>query len=248
MIKRKRKEWMLYAVLVGICGCIIVLFACMMPKYPTYKKTQLSEVSTSNESDAPTFEGDDVPFVVIDPGHGGYDEGSRSESGIIEKDIDLEISLKVKERLEKEGVKVLMTRSDDTVSWPSNNAKDLQARLDIASEAQADLMVSLHCNISNEDPENVRGSEVYANSKQKESTALAQSIVNVLDTLDDELPSRGVKLGSLHLLTYNTIPTVVVEMGFLSNENDVRYLTTDITQDKMCDGIVKGIIDYLKKN
>lgn len=244
----------LYSVILGMCVILAVLCSFMMPKLPTYTTseaplTQVTQNNDDNENNhTPTFAGNNVPYVVIDPGHGGYDEGGRSsDDRIVENEYDLMISNKIKTLLEKEGVKVLLTRTSDEVAWPSDNIKDLQARLDIATNAGADMMVSIHCNSSEEDPLNVSGSEVYANSKQQGSMSLAQSIVDSLNGLEPELPSRGVKQGALHLLTFNTIPTVIVEMGFLSNPDDVNYLVNEDTQNQLCEKIAEGIINELKK-
>lgn len=240
---KNKQNIKLYSVILGMCVILIALCAFMMPKFPTYTQ---SEASTTN--DHPTFTGDDVPYVVIDPGHGGYDIGGQSSDGrIVENEYDLIVSNKIKTLLEKEGVKVLLTRTSDEVTWPSENIKDLQARLDIATESGAELMVSVHCNSSEEDPLNVSGSEVYANSKQANSVSLAESIVASLDALEPGLPSCGVKQGALHLLTFNTIPTVIVEMGFLSNPDDVNYLYNEDTQNQLCEKIAEGIINELKK-
>lgn len=240
---KNKQNIKLYSVILGLSVILIAICAFMMPKFPTYTQ---SEMGTT--TDNPTFTGDDVPYVVIDPGHGGYDIGGQSSDGrIVENEYDLIVSNKIKTLLEKEGVKVLLTRTSDEVTWPSDNIKDLQARLDIATESGAELMVSIHCNSSEEDPLNVSGSEVYANSKQNGSVSLAESIVASLDALEPELPSRGVKQGALHLLTFNTIPTVIVEMGFLSNPDDVNYLYNEDTQNQLCEKIAEGIINELKK-
>lgn len=239
-MKKRTKQNLVICAMIGILSiCILILFSFMMPPLPQPVVSPISEEETTNES----VEQDKKGLVVIDPGHGGYDDGAMSESGVLEKDLTLTISLKVKALLEQQGVEVILTRENDDVTWSDNNVKDLQARLDIATNAQADLMVSLHCNLSDEDPENVSGSEVYANSKQKESTELAQSITDELSKLS--LRSRGIKTGRLHLLTYNTLPTVIVEMGFLSNPKDVEFLTNESSQNLLCEKIAAGILHQL---
>ena len=95
---------------------------------------------------------------MIDPGHGGIDSGSENE-GILEKDINLEISLKLKQALLDKGYRVLMTRSDDT-------ALELRERSDFANEAEADLFISLHQNCYSQDT-SVSGIEVYYNDDKQ---------------------------------------------------------------------------------
>lgn len=247
---KKYKNIKLYSVILGLAAILLVLCSFAMPDFPTYTLEKMADDKNdkTEENHVPVFSGENVPYVVIDPGHGGYDEGGSSSDGrIVENEFDLMVSNKIKVLLEKEGIKVLMTRTSDDVSWPSNNIEDLQARLDIATNAGADLMVSIHCNSSDVDPLDVSGSEVYANSKQANSVSLAESIVASLDELEPKLPSRGVKQGALHLLTFNTIPTVIVEMGFLSNPDDVNYLLNEETQNQLCKKIAEGIIKELKK-
>lgn len=245
-----KKNIKLYSVILGMCVILIALCSFMMPKKPTYSTSEASLASEDQieTNDDTTDTVQNIGFVVIDPGHGGYDVGSSSsDSRIVENTFDLMIATKVKDLLEEQGVKVLMTRTSDEVSWPSDNVQDLQARVDIASNSGADLMVSIHCNSSDEDPLNVSGSEVYANSKQEDSVSLAESIVEALDALEPGLKSRGVKHGAFHITTYNTIPTVIVEMGFLSNPDDVDYLLNEDTQNLLCEKIAEGIINELKK-
>lgn len=241
---RKKQDLIIYGILAGICFLTLILFAILLPDVPTYRLTeQPVEVKEENKV---LFE-DENPIVVIDPGHGGYDNGSSSADGsVVEKELVLEMSKRIQTLLEEKGVKVVMTRSSDEVSWPDSNVKDLQARLDIATNAGADMMVSIHCNISDEDIYNVSGSEVYASSKQPNSMALAENIVKALDELDDELPSRGIRQGVLHLLTYNTVPTVIVEMAFLSNPDDVAFIKNEEKQEVMCQAIVEGIVNNLQ--
>ncbi len=239
----KKQDFKLYGLILGLCTILLLVCALMMPEIPS---PTMTNSSVNNDLSAPKSESGYV--VVLDPGHGGYDIGGKSDDGsIVENEYDLKIALKVKTILENEGIRVVMTRTSDEVSWPSNNAKDLQARLDIATNANADLMVSIHCNASDDDNMDIRGSEVYVNTQQKGSVALANAIVNRLDELAPRHPSRGVKVGALHLLTFNTVPTVIVEMGFLSNPDDVEYLSNAQNQDFLAEKIAYGIIDALKK-
>ena len=85
---------------------------------------------------------------MIDAGHGGYDVGAESFYGDYEKDINLDIALLVGKQLKSYGYKAVYTRTSDSVSWPNNNKKDLQARCDLAMKKNADLFVSIHVNAS----------------------------------------------------------------------------------------------------
>ena len=244
----KKQNYSIFG-LIGVI-CALVLFTCsfLMPPKPTYEVANLDQIEVNNNdtnenNHQQTYSG----VVVLDPGHGGYDEGASSaDRRIVEKEFDLKVALRVKDVLESKGVKVIMTRINDDITWPNDNGKDLQARLDIATNENADLMVSIHCNVSDEDIYNVSGSEVYANEDQVNSTLLAKSIVSELDRLKPELPSRGIKTAKLHLTLFNRVPTVIVEMGFVSNPKDVEYLVNNDTQTKMVEAIANGILNYLK--
>ena len=249
----KKQNYSIFGLIAVICALVLLTCSFLMPPKPTYEVVNIDEtqvnqndtnVNTSNENNnQQTYTG----VVVLDPGHGGYDNGASSADGrIVEKEFDLKIAMRVKTILESKGIKVILTRTNDNVSWPSDNGKDLQARLDIATNANANLMVSIHCNVSDEDIYNVSGSEVYANADQANSTSLAKSIVSELNNLKPEMPSRGVKTAKLHLTLFNKVPTVIVEMGFISNPKDVEYLMNDVTQTKMVDAIANGILNYLK--
>lgn len=219
-------------VLIGICSF-------MMPDVPQYtikKEDPTAETSKNSQK-----------VVMIDPGHGGYDDGSLAVDGSLEKNINLEISLKIQQLLEEENIQVLLTRVDDKVSWPNDNVADLDARLNMAKDANAVALVSIHCNFSEEDPEHVRGSEIYVNSEQEDSVILATAIHDQLETLKKKLPSRQLRYDPLHLTVHNQIPTVIVEMGFISNKTDTAFLTNEKTQDEISQAIAKGIIYYINE-
>lgn len=248
-MKKKKQDLFLLTMIFGVSALILLTLSFIMPSSPTYKVVSANGISEQKDDldglNVDNIRPSYIGIVVIDPGHGGYDCGALSSDGkIYEKNIDLEIALIIKTILENNNVKVIMTRDSDEVSWPSDNAKDLQARLNIAENNDADMLISIHCNFSDEDIENVSGSEVYVNMAQPKSVSLADSINSQLKTL--ELPNRGLKTASLHLTTYNKVPTVLVEMGFISNSYDVNYLTDSTTQSQMALAIANGILDELK--
>lgn len=245
-MSKRNKQYLTLLGLIGVTSALILLvFSMMMPQEP--QPVFLDQNENHNAVD-PLLDPRKNVTIVLDPGHGGYDEGSQSAQQIKEKDINLEISLLVKDILEENNFQIVMTRDSDTVSWPSDNVKDLQTRLDIAEKANALALVSIHCNFSEEDGENISGSEVYVNKTQSDSVNLANAINAQLAKLAPDMPNREIKTGVLHLLTYNKVPSVIVEMGFLSNSKDTRYLSEKNTQDLMASAIAKGIMDYYELN
>ena len=179
------------------------------------------------------------PLIVIDPGHGGIDSGSENE-GILEKDINLEISLKLKQALLDKGYRVLMTRSDDT-------ALELRERSDFANEAEADLFISLHQNCYSQDT-SVSGIEVYYNydkttNDERFSQLIQQALVDSTGARD-----RGIReQDSLVVTRETTMPAVLVETAFISNPQELSLITSSSYQNEVIDGIISGIEQFLNQ-
>lgn len=191
---------------------------------------------------------EDRPIVVLDAGHGGYDDGSVSDSKVKEKNITLAITLKLGEILEENNIEVVYTRTSDDVSWPSDNVADLLARSEIANEAEADYFVSIHLNYSEVSQNEVQGSEIWVRRSDSESEKLAVNVNKQLEALDG-IVSRGLKdeaESPLSVIEYNNMPSILIETGFLSNENDTKYLTNDKNQSEMANAIAQGILETLK--
>lgn len=191
---------------------------------------------------------EDRPIVVLDAGHGGYDDGSVSDSKDKEKNITLAITLKLGKILEENNIEVVYTRTSDDVSWPSDNVADLLARSEIANEAEADYFVSIHLNYSEVSQNEVQGSEIWVRRSDSESEKLAVNVNKQLEALDG-IVSRGLKdeaESPLSVIEYNNMPSILIETGFLSNENDTKYLTNDKNQSEMANAIAQGILETLK--
>ncbi|MCR8743697.1 N-acetylmuramoyl-L-alanine amidase [Romboutsia lituseburensis] len=173
--------------------------------------------------------------VIVDPGHGGKDNGS-AYSGHIEDSINLQIANKVSNKLRAEGIAVEMTRDDDTYVSLLNRAIK-------SNNSDADLFISIHQNAS--ENSNANGVETYymGNSNKK----LAKSIhKNVL--ANTEAKDRYVRKGNLQVLRDNQKPSILLECGFISNNNEGYNLSTKAYQEKVADGVVEGIKDYLYSN
>lgn len=237
IIRRKLRKDRLFLLVLGICCFIGGIYFFFQQLKPT--PTPSTVIYEHKNEPQP-------PLVVIDPGHGGYDGGTLSlDESIAEKDITMEISTKLKNILNYYGVEVVLTRESDDVSWSNDNEEDLFARLDIAKQNEAKLLVSIHCNAAEFDFEEISGIEVYANPEQSESMKLAQDIQNHLS--DTELNVREMKDGSVyHLMIFNEdLPVALVETGFLTNSYDLAHLTSDYGQSDVALEIAYGILDYL---
>ncbi|WP_299217779.1 N-acetylmuramoyl-L-alanine amidase [uncultured Aquimarina sp.] len=160
--------------------------------------------------------------IVIDVGHGGKDAGAIGVNGIQEKDVVLNIAntiLKLNDKLDKP-LDIYLTRYSDTLISLSDRTK-------LAKALKADLFVSLHCNHS--DNANARGIEVYASRKQtnylKESIYIGYQIEKMLCRIIG-YESRGVKFANFQVLweTINYCPSILLELGFLSNRDEAKYI------------------------
>lgn len=186
----------------------------------------------------------DAFVIVVDPGHGGYDPGKVSESGIKEKDINLSIALKLKKRLSDMGYSVFLTRDEDmSLADPGNKNKkqsDLNARISMAKERDAQLYISIHQNSYSSQP--VKGAQVFYYETSKEGMLLAQSIQKHLISEADPSNTRSPK-GSTSYMILEKCPctAVIVECGFLSNYEECALLCSDDYQEKICGAIAAAI-------
>lgn len=193
-----------------------------------------------------------APDIIIDAGHGGIDGGAVGVSGVIEKDLNLEISQKLCQALQQRGFSVLMIRisdislhnpQDDTVRKMKTG--DLKNRLAIADKYPESVFVSIH---QNSFPSNhsVRGATVYSGLLNPNSDELAKSVFSALKQLQPD-NHRVIKTADskLYLLSNAKNPAVLVECGFLTNQAEEQQLCDAEYQSKIAAAIADGICDYL---
>lgn len=177
-----------------------------------------------------------VPLIVVDPGHGGIDEGC-SWNGVPEKDINLQIALELQKKLEELGYQVLMTRSDDTYI-----AKEERAQL--ANLSRADAYISIHQNLYED--VTVNGVETWYDGTDvaRDSKRLAQLVhkytVRRTNALERELKGDA----QFAVTTQTQMPACLIETGFLSNEEERSLLLTQEYQEELAAGIAEGIELY----
>lgn len=177
---------------------------------------------------------DGKPLVVIDAGHGGTQPGAISLTKKPEKDFTLAVALKVEALLQQESdIEFVLTRDTDVTM-------SLQDRVKIANELGADIFVSIHGN-SIDPPSNPSGSETYYT--RKESIPLADIMHRHLVDATG-LADRKVRYSSLHVTRETLMPAVLLEAGYLSNQNDEALMYTEAFQQRIAEGIVAGIKEY----
>lgn len=171
--------------------------------------------------------------VAIDAGHGGHDGGACA-NGVREEDINLAIALKVNKKLKAYGFKTVLTRSKDTFISPKN-------RYLIANKNKANLFVSVHSNSASN--KSAYGIETL----YRQSKTFAQYLQNnIIGTT--KAKNRGLKKRTdLAVINGSKMPTALVEVGFVSNAKEAKNLKSNAYQEKLANGIVKGIIQYADK-
>lgn len=190
------------------------------------------------------------PTIVIDPGHGGFDPGKVGiEETILEKDINLSISLLLRDKLKKSGYDVIMTREEDKglyeESDTSKKIADMRNRVETINASKAILAVSIHQNSFTETSS--KGAQVFYHSQSDDGKQLAETIQEQIKEVIQDDNHRAAKSNeSYYMLKKTTCPIVIVECGFLSNPEEAQLLTTEKYQKKMVHGIYKGIETFVR--
>ncbi|PBB06445.1 N-acetylmuramoyl-L-alanine amidase [Salimicrobium humidisoli] len=176
--------------------------------------------------------------VAIDAGHGGWDPGA-SGHGVVEKEVNLKVSKLVRDKLAASGVKVVMPRRNDTYI-------SLSGRVDYAQRNNADTFVSIHSNSFSS--ENASGVETYysaaalgprAYKSYKLSHFIQKRLVKAMDASD-----RGVKEAGFHVIKRTTLPSALVELGFVTNREEAQKLGSSYWRNRAANAVSRGIIDY----
>ncbi len=188
--------------------------------------------------------------VIIDAGHGGEDPGATGVTGVLEKDLNMQIAAKLAKCLKESGYTVILTRNEDKLLYTeAENIKglrkiyDLKNRCNIANEYPEALFISIHMNSYSESK--YKGLQVYYTEKDNESASLANKIQSSVRADLQKENKRVTKSGKGIYVLENTEPvSVLIECGFLTNEEDCKNLSDDAYQKNLSLAIAKGIIEY----
>lgn len=173
--------------------------------------------------------------VVIDAGHGGSDYGA-IRNGINEKDITLDVAKRVEALLKKEGYAVKMTRTSDVYV-------SLQGRCDISNAYDPDIFVSIHVN-SSVRPE-ITGIETHY--YHQESMSLAQTLHSSLAS-NINSKNRGLFKSKFYVINHTTAPSILMEIGFISNDGERAQLVSEKRKQDTAKAIAEGVKNYFKQN
>ncbi|MGG3571044.1 N-acetylmuramoyl-L-alanine amidase CwlD [Bacillus gobiensis] len=188
-------------------------------------------------------------IIYLDPGHGGPDGGA-SGSDLQEKDIALNVSLKIKDYLQEQGALVLMTREDDRDLAPAEmkgyskrKAEDLRSRVKMINESEADMYLSIHLNAI--PSAKWSGAQSFYYGKYEENEKLAKFVQDELRRNLENTDRKAKRIHGIYLMQNVTKPGSLVEIGFLSNPGEAKQLSQPNYQDQIAASIYEGILRYL---
>ncbi|MBP2654898.1 MAG: cell wall hydrolase/autolysin [Firmicutes bacterium] len=180
--------------------------------------------------------------VVVDPGHGGSNPGAIANNNR-EADNNLAVGLKLRDKLLQAGAKVIMTRDSDRTVAPEGSSltEELKARVNIAEANNADIFVSVHSN-SNPNTAVAGAMTFYAQSAAPQLAEKVQSsLIN-----ETQAVNKGISTANFYVLRNSQMPSILVEMGFVSNADEATRLGSDVYRDKIAQGIFNGISSYFQ--
>ena len=214
----------------------VLLILVVMFSFATIVKTKSKTVAQVSDK-----------TVVIDAGHGGADGGCVGVDGVLEKDINLSLSKKVKSVFEENGYKVIMTRETDTdlsdkdkKTIKSQKNSDLKNRAKLVNNSNCSLFISIHMN-QYTSPE-IFGAQVFYNSNDAKSEQYAKSVMECLKKIDDKNKRLAKNIPNKNLVFSNiNVAGILVECGFLSNPDECKKLQNEEYQKKIANAIYDGV-------
>lgn len=191
---------------------------------------------------------EEAPYIVIDPGHGGADGGAEAADGTLEKQLNLAVSLPLRDMLTVLGYTVRMTRETDVMlntegtTLRERKVSDMRNRLAMAEEA--DITVSIHQNKFTQPQYD--GAQIFYSKNTEESRVLAESVREQIVELLQPTNTREIKRGTadVYLLDRTTRPMILVECGFLSNPTELNNLKTPAYQQQLAFAVTAGLVTY----
>ncbi len=231
----------------------ILSFLCLIVAlllFFSFPKKESSPVSRDILTDQSSF-----PTIIIDAGHGGEDGGAQSDSGLLEKDINLSISRFLKCYLDISGFDTYMIREDDRQIYDSDcktlrekKVSDIHNRTEICNSNENSIYVSIHQNKFSD--KKYSGAQVFYSSNTAKSEELAGCIRESLISLLQPQNTRQIKESGedIYILHNATNPCVLIECGFLSNDAESKLLADEQYRKKMAFSVYLGIVEYLYSN
>ena len=188
--------------------------------------------------------------ILIDPGHGGIDGGAQSKAGTIEKDINLQIALKLRDNLEEKGYMVYMTRDEDEGLYQKGNTvrekkrEDLNRRVEMKKETECDIFISIHQNMFPQSK--CYGAQVWYASNDNSYNLATVVQDSIKESVKDNNKRVAKPAAEAYLILRDKYEgaSILVECGFLSNPDEEAKLKSDEHQNLIVEGISVGIDKY----
>lgn len=245
-MKSQRNRYALGFALEFAIFCIISVLISLILLVPMLKfSLPLPNMSASNQTPI---------TVVLDAGHGGEDGGCEG-NGLVEKDLNLDITLRIASLLRKQGVNVVLTREIDELLYDKNSDyegkkkyQDVRRRLEIAKEQENPVLVSIHMNYFAQTQ--YSGLQVWYSKADARSRILANLVQSNIKYNLQLNNKRNIKeaTSSIFLLDNATFPAILIECGFLSNPDEARALSDENYRQKLAEIIFNSIMTYISQN
>ncbi|MBE6624464.1 MAG: N-acetylmuramoyl-L-alanine amidase [Ruminococcaceae bacterium] len=212
----------------------------------------ISYAFSERKSDTPTSVSVSAPVIVIDAGHGGEDAGAIAQDGSLEKDLNLKIAKCIQALCEINGNSAIMTREDDRLLYDyygelddytgKKKIYDLKNRVKIANEQHDAIFVSIHMNKFSSSK--YSGTQIYFSPNNPSSEMLARTLQNSTRTYLQPSNNRQIKRADSSIYVLNSLdcPAVLIECGFLSNEDELGRLKDEKYQASLALVIFSGIL------
>ena len=207
-----------------------------IPKEEDNKKQKIEKPKKEKKKENPTIKA--MQRVVLDPGHGGADYGAVG-GGYYEKNINLEVAKLVQEKLAKKDIYVYMTRTKDTTLT-------LEDRVNYSNEISPDIYVSIHTNSTLQEDSYGLETHYYKDDSLELANTIHANFASEKNLKKWETKDRGVIKSRFYVINHTEAPSVLIEIGFISNLAERAKLLTGKRQDEIAEAIVKGILEYLK--
>lgn len=220
--------------LITLLILFLLLVTLLIKSYTDFKDKNLALSNSNNNFN------ENALTICIDPGHGDWDDGATGVDGALEKNINLNVSLKLGKLLQNAGFNVVYTRNSDNLSLSDDEMENLCERVNISKENNADLFISIHCNTTDESS-SYKGIETWYNPKDSNNEVFANLVQTELSNLN-YTQDREIKSDSeLVVLSKNDTPSILVELGFLSNPSDEKFLNSNSGQTQCAEALFTAI-------
>ncbi|KAB8127678.1 N-acetylmuramoyl-L-alanine amidase CwlD [Gracilibacillus oryzae] len=188
--------------------------------------------------------------IVLDPGHGGADGGAVGSDKTQEKEIALNVTNILRDYLQQAGATVYLTRegdydlaAEDTKGLSRRKSEDIQQRVEFINEKEADFFLSIHLNALSDG--RWKGAQTFFHPGRSENEQLAKFIQAEIIRNLENTKRVALPIHQIFILKYAEAPGALVEIGFLSNNEELRLLTSDEYQRKMAASIYEGVLRFV---